>query len=225
VPLSGSVDLRVGTAAAFAVLAALYHRERTGEGQNIDLSSTEVISSMIGEAFLEYSMTGRVPQRSGNRDAIMAPHGCYRCADGGWVSIAVGSPDEWAALQRVIADRELDDEAFAGPEIVERWTRQRDPEQVVEALQRAGVPSMRVHTGESIASDPHIRERGILETVKHPKLGERLVVGPPWRFSEDAVGVHRAGPLLGEHNHYVLGEILGMPDDEIERLTEAGVLS
>jgi benzylsuccinate CoA-transferase BbsF subunit len=236
VPLSGSVDLRVGTAAAFAVLAALYHRDRTGEGQNIDLSSTEAISSMIGEVFLEYSMTGRVPERSGNRDDSMAPHGCYRCADDEWVSIAVGSLEEWTALRRVVADPELDEQAFAGPlerwrnqdrlnEIVERWTRKHDPGEVVAALQRAGVPSMRLHTGASIAGDPHVRERGILQAVKHPNVGERVVVGAPWRFSEEGVGVRRRAPLLGEHNRYVLGQILGMSDDEIERLTETGVLS
>ncbi|MHC4551119.1 MAG: CaiB/BaiF CoA transferase family protein [Planctomycetota bacterium] len=236
IPLSGSVDLRVGTAAAFGVLAALYHRQQTGEGQNIDLSSTEVMSSMIGDAFLEYGMTGRVPVRVGNRDSIMAPHGCYRCENGEWVSIAVGSADEWAALRRAIADPALDDAAFAGPlerwrnqerldEIVDRWTRERDPAELVEALQRAGVPSMRVHTGESIASDPHVLERGVLTTVTHPKLGERFVVGAPWRFSGDGVGVRRAAPLLGEHNRYVLGEILGMPDEEIERLREEGVLN
>jgi benzylsuccinate CoA-transferase BbsF subunit len=236
IPLSGSVDLRVGTAAAFAVLAALYHRQRTGEGQNIDLSSTEVMSAVVGEAFLEYSMTGRVPARIGNRDRIMAPHGCYRCENGEWVSIAVGSPDEWAALRRVITDPALDDEAFAGPlerwrnqerldEVVEAWTRERDPAELVEALQRAGVPSMRVHTGESIEADPHVRARGVLKTVEHPSLGERVVVGPPWRFGEDGVGVRRAAPLLGQHNRYVLGEILGISDDEIARLTEAGVVS
>jgi benzylsuccinate CoA-transferase BbsF subunit len=236
IPLSGSVDLRVGTAAAFAVLAALYHRQRTGEGQNIDLSSTEVMSSMVGEAFLEYGMTGRIQPRMGNRDSVMAPHNCYRCETGEWVSIAVGSQEEWAALKRLIADPDLDGEAFAGPlerwrnqkpldEIVERWTRQRSPAQLVEMLQGAGVRAMRVHSGDTIASDPHVAARGAVLTVDHPSVGERRVVGPPWRFGEDGVGVRRAAPLLGEHNRYVLGEILGMPDDEIERLTEAGVLS
>ena len=137
-PLSGAVDLRVGTTAAFAVLAALHHRQRSGEGQHIDLSSTEVMSSMIGEAFLEYGSCGRLPQRSGNRDAAMAPHNCYRCkGEEQWLSIAVGTEAEWSALRSVIADPELGDDAFAGPAerwqnqdrldaIIERWTRERD---------------------------------------------------------------------------------------------------
>ncbi len=76
ITLSGSVDLRVGTASAFAVLAALIHRKRTGEGQDIDLSSTDVMSSMMGEAFVGYALSGRLPQRVGNRDPSLAPQGC-----------------------------------------------------------------------------------------------------------------------------------------------------
>jgi benzylsuccinate CoA-transferase BbsF subunit len=235
IPLSGSVDLRVGTMSTFAVLAALHHKRRTGEGQHIDLSSTEVMSSMIGEVFLEYGMNGRVPQRTGNRDGAMAPHGCYRCkGESQWVSIAVGSDAEWKALKAVIADPALEDDAFAGEferwknqdpldEIVERWTREREPYAATEALQQAGVPSMPVLEKASLAHDPHIRARGILETVEHPVLGTRTVVGPPWRL--EGVGVRCAGPLIGEHNDSVLGEILGLSRDEIERLEREGVLN
>ena len=232
--LSGSVDLRVGATSAFAVLAALHHKQRTGEGQNIDLSSTEVMSSMMGDAFLEHSVTGRVPQRIGNRDIAMAPHGCYRCeGEPSWISIAVGDDAEWTALKSVIGDPELEDEAFAGPlerwrnqdrldEIVERWTLERGADEAVTLLQRAGVPSLPVHNGVSLAADPHVRERGILQKVDHPKLGERLVVGPPWKL--EGAGIRRASPLLGEHNQYVLTEILGLSQEEIEQLQEANAL-
>jgi crotonobetainyl-CoA:carnitine CoA-transferase CaiB-like acyl-CoA transferase len=232
--LSGSVDLRVGAMAAFAVLAALHHKQRTGEGQYIDLSSTEVMSAMMGEAFLEYSMNGRVPERTGNRDNAMAPHGCYRCqGEPPWISIAVGDEAEWAALRSVLEDPELGDDAFEGPlerwknqdrldEIVGRWTRERTADEAVTRLQRAGVPAMPVHTGTTLAADPHVRERGILQKVDHPKLGERLVVGPPWKL--EGAGIRRASPLLGESNQYVLGEILGLSQDEIEKLERADAL-
>ena len=235
--ISGSVDLRVGTTSAFAVLAALHHRERTGEGQHIDLSSVEVMSSMVGDAFLEYSMTGRVPTRMGNRDSSMAPHGCYRCkGEEQWVSIAVGSDAEWTSLKNVIGDPALEADAFAGSlerwhhqdrldEIIGRWTREREPCEAMEILQRAGVAAMPVYTSETVFRDPHVLERDVLQKVEHPVLGERLVVRPPWRFSEDDVSVRRAAPLMGEHNEYVLGEILGMSPDEIERLTQDGVLN
>jgi len=233
-PLSGAVDLRVGTTAAFAVLAALHHRERTGEGQNIDLSSTEVMSSMIGEAFLEYSVCGRLPQRSGNRDGAMAPHNLYRCqGEEQWLSIAVGSEAEWSALLAVIGDPELGGDAFADPAarwrnqerldgILERWTRERDPREAMEILQRAGVAAMVVHTGASIGKDPHVRARGVFERVIHPRIGEKAVVRPPWRL--EGVRVRRAAPLIGEHTEYVLEEILGLSRQEIDRLAEAGVL-
>jgi benzylsuccinate CoA-transferase BbsF subunit len=233
-PLSGAVDLRVGTTAAFAVLAALHHRQRSGEGQHIDLSSTEVMSSMIGEAFLEYASCGRLPQRDGNRDRTMAPHNCYRCkGEEQWLTIAVGTEAEWSALRSVIADPELGDEAFAGPlerwqnqerldAIVERWTREREPREAMEILQRAGVPAMVLQTGISIGKDPHVRERGVFETVVHPRIGEKAVVRPPWRL--EGVRVRRAAPLIGEHTEYVLREILGLSRQEIDRLAEAGAL-
>ncbi len=235
-PLGGSVDLRVGTSGALSVLAALYRRQRTGEGQHIDLSSTEVISSMMGEAFLEHSMTGRVPVRRGNRHDVMAPHGCYACiGEDRWVSIAVGSDEEWIALKRAIDVPALSGEAYAGPterwrnqdaldRIVESWTRTKEVDWVVSHLQAAGVPAMRVHVSDSIASDPHLLSRGFIQTVDHPKLGPRQVVGLPWRFSGDGVGIREPAPLLGQHNDDVLGKILGLSRDEIERLVEEGVL-
>jgi benzylsuccinate CoA-transferase BbsF subunit len=225
----------VGTTAAFAVLAALHHRQRSGEGQHIDLSSTEVMSAMIGEAFLEYSVCGRVPQRSGNSDGVMAPHNCYRCrGEDQWLTIAVGTEAEWNALRSVIVDPELENDAFEGPlerwrnrdrldEIIERWTRERDPREAMEALQRVGVAAMMVHTGLSIGEDPHVQERGVFETVVHPRIGEKAVVRPPWRLED--VRVRRPAPLIGEHTDYILEEILGLPRDEIDRLAAAGVLN
>jgi benzylsuccinate CoA-transferase BbsF subunit len=235
-PLGGAVDLRVGTAGALAVIAALYRRRRSGEGQHIDLSSTDVISSMMGEAFLEHSMNGRVPLRSGNRHDVMAPHGCYACAgEDQWVSIAAGGDEEWTALKAAIGDPALDDASYASPAgrrqsqdsldaIIEAWTRPRDPNAVVAALQAAGVPATLVHIEDSIADDPHLAARGFFETVEHPSLGRRRVVGAPWRFGSGDVGIHRQAPLLGEHNEAVLGEILGLAPDEIDRLTREGVV-
>ena len=205
-PLSGSVDLRVGTAAAFATLAALYHRGRTGEGQHIDLSSTEIMSSMMGEVFLGYEMSGQIPERMGNRDITMAPHNCYRCRDEGrWVTIAVGSEEEWAALKRALGDPALDEAGFGDPAsrwrnqahldpIIERWTVEREVAEVVKTLQAAGVASLPVNSGAQISRDPQVQELGILQNVEHPLLGEKAVVGAPWTFSNASVGVRRPRP-------------------------------
>jgi len=235
-PLSGAIDLRVGTTSAFAILAALYHRARTGRGQYIDLSSTEAISAMIGDAFLECAMNRRSPGRAGNRDRIMAPHNCYPCADEDrWVTIVVATDDEWRALCGVIADPRLEDERFADgygrwqnqdelDQIIGEWTASRSPQDVTATLQAAGVAAMPAHDGRSLVEDPQFHERGLMEWVEHPLSGRRLMAGPPWRFSKTPAGIREPAPLLGAHNHYVLHELLGMSEEEVQRLVKEGVV-
>jgi len=235
-PLSGAIDLRVGTTSAFAILAALYHRARTGQGQYIDLSSTEAICALIGDTFLEYAMNRRSPGRAGNRDRIMAPHNCYRCAgDHKWVTIAVATDNEWRALCGVVADPLLEDERFSDgygrwhhqeelDQIIGEWTTSRSPQEITQALQAAGVAALPVHDGRSLVDAPQVRQRGILEWSEHSLTGRRLVAGPPWRFSRTPASIRRPAPLLGEHNRYVLNELLGLPDEEVERLVEEGVV-
>ncbi len=235
-PLMGTIDLRVGSTGAFAVLAALYHRKVSGEGQFIDLSSAEAVSALMGDAFMDYTMNGRVQERTGNRDRGWSPHGVYRCRDGKWVSIAVANEAEWRAFCGVVADVRLTSDArFADEysrwqnqdaltEVIEEWTKQRTPAEVMNALQPAGVAAMPVYGGEEIVKDAHVQARGIIEEVEHPLLGKRHVLGPPWRLSKTPARILRPGPLIGQHNDYVLGELLGMPKEEIERLTAEEVL-
>ncbi len=235
IPLSGAIDLRVGTTSAFAVLAALYHRARTGQGQYIDLSSTEAICTLIGDTFLEYAMNGRSPGRAGNRDASMAPHNCYPCGGDRWVTIAVATDDEWHALRTVIADPRLEDERFADgygrwqnqeelDQIIGEWTSSRSPQEITQALQAVGVAALPANNGRSLMEDPQLAERGIMEWIEHPLTGRRLIAGPPWRFSKTPTSIRRPAPLLGEHNHYVLNELLGIPEEEIQRLVDDGVI-
>jgi len=254
-PLSGAVDLRVGTTCALAVLAAVYHHRRTGEGQWVDISSTEAVSALIGGAFMEYAVNGRVPTGDGNRHPTMAPHNCYPCLSGRqarwpeeggplWgedgrrsVSIAVGSDEEWGALCGVLGKAGLEhDPRFADvvsrwrhreelDHIISEWTREHTAQEAAEALQRAGVAAMPVLDGAGLAQDAHLRERGVLETVDHPIIGSRLALGPPWRLSDTPAAIRRPSPCLGEHNSYVLGELLGMADEEIEKLAREGVVT
>jgi benzylsuccinate CoA-transferase BbsF subunit len=247
-PLSGSIDLRVGTTCALAVVAALYHRQRTGEGQYIDVSSTEAVSALIGSAFMEYVMNGRVPGREGNRHRSMAPHNCYPCQPEGesvvlgeqkqsWVSIAVGSDEEWRALCSVLGEGGLgEDPRFADvvsrwhhqeelDSIISAWTRGRTAAEVADTLQGAGVAAVPVLDGAALAQDAHLRERGALEKVEHPIIGSRVMLGPPWRLSGTPAAIRRPSPCLGEHNNYVLGELLGMAGEEIEELVREGAVS
>ena len=235
-PLSGAIDLRVGTTSAFAILAALYHHARTGQGQYIDLSSTETISAMIGDTFLEYAMNRRSPGRAGNRDRTMAPHNCYPCAeDDRWVTIAVATDDEWRALCGVIADPRLEDERFSDgygrwqhqdelDQIIGEWTAGRSPQEITQTLQAAGVAALPAHDGRSLVRDPQLRERGLMKPVEHPLIGKRLMAGPPWRFSRTPAGIRQPAPLLGQHNHYVLHDLLGMSEEQVQRLVHEEVV-
>ena len=235
-PLMGTIDLRVGSTIAFAVLAALYYRKRTGNGQYIDLSSAEAVSVLMGDAFMDYTMNSRVQERMGNRDRAIAPHNCYPCKGEQWVTIVAGTEGEWQTLCGVIGDRRLtEDERFADTYrrwenqealdgLIGEWTAERSPQAVMETLQAVGVAAMPVYDGADLVRDAHVLERGIIEEVEHPAMGKKKVLGPPWRFSKTPAEIQRPGPLLGQHNDYVLGELLGMSRRDIERLTEEQVV-
>jgi benzylsuccinate CoA-transferase BbsF subunit len=236
--LSGAIDTRVGTTSAFAILSALIYRQRTGKGQNIDLSSSEAISCLMGEAFLDYAMNRRVKERDGNNDDVMAPHGCYPCqGEGRWVTIAVSTEDEWQSFCKAIGSPDwCRDVRFADAasrrqnreelnRLISGWTVQHTDYEVTEILQGANLAAIPTLSGDMVSRDPHIRERNLFIEIEHPELGKRLVVGPPWRLSGTPVKVRRPAPLLGEHNQYVLGELLGMPQSEIDQLIEEQVVN
>jgi len=234
IALSGSVDLRVGTASAFEVLAALIYRKRGGPGQNLDISSTEVITSMMGEAMIGYELSGHIPERIGNQDEWMAPHGCYPSAiENTWVSIAIRDEVQWDALRGLLKDPGLDAADFATREMrranqapldqhVSAWTRGQQPDAAVAALQAVGVPAARVHTGASLAQDAHLAAREAYTTVSHPRLGETLVVRPPWRMR--GAEISEPAPLLGQHSAMVLGDVLGMTAEEVKHLEDEKIV-
>jgi len=235
--LSGAIDTRVATTSTFAVLASLIHRQHTGQGQHIDLASSEAISCLAGEVLMDYTMNRRVSERRGNRDESMAPHNCYPCrGENRWVTIAVSTEEEWQAFCRVLGNPHwTEDERFIDArsrwqnqeeldEFISKWTSQHTDYEVTEALQRVGVATAPSLSGEMVSKDPHSQERGLFVEVDHPELGKRLVVGPPWKLSTTPARVRRSAPLLGEHNQYVLGELLGMSQDEIAQLLEEQVV-
>jgi len=235
--MTGRIDLISATTSAFAMLVALNHRLRTGQGQHIDLSSSESISVLIGDVLMDYTINRRVQTRQGNRDEVLAPHNCYPCqGKDEWVSIAVGTEEEWQALCRVMAHPEwLQDERFADAysrwqhqeqldRLIAQWTRLRTKFEATELLQGAGVaafPSMR---SQDFFNDAHLRERDFATTVVHPVVGKQTLLRPPWRFSETPPRVYRHGPLLGQHNEYVFGELLGISSKEFAQLQEEGVI-
>lgn len=239
-------DPNGGIHGAFAVLAALYHRARTGEGQYIDLSQWETSVAMVAEGVVEYQMTGREPERMGNRDHWMAPHGLFRSKDMAekiagrsidmWVSIAAANDDQWRRLAGAIGRPELGaDPRFATfaarkrnedelEAIITQWTSQRFAREAEQALQDAGVPAAIASTNKDLFEDPHLNQRGVFVEKEHPEVGVRKHIGPPWRMSRTPSGVHRAAPVLGQDTDDVMTRVLGYSAEEVAKLHEVGAL-
>jgi len=229
--LMGFIDLKSATTAAYAMLMALIHHQKTGEGQYIDLASQETVAILNSDMLLDYIMNQRVNLRKGNKDEIMSPHNCYPCnGDDRWISIAVSNDEEWQSMCRVMGNTGLaDDKRFADvynrwinqealDEIIGRWTEVLDDYEVMALLQEVGVAAAPSLNSERLFADPHIQAREAFHSVNHPVIGENWVVAPPWRLSETPAAITRQSPLLGEHNHEVLNGLLGIPEEEIEKL-------
>jgi benzylsuccinate CoA-transferase BbsF subunit len=231
-----SVDMRLGTSITLAVLMALYHRRRTGRGQHIDLSSREVVSSNIGDVFLDYFMNGRSPVPRGNQDDIMAPHNCYPCrGDDRWISIAVATDEEWQALCQAAGHPDwAEDGRFIDrysrwrnqdvlDPLIAEWTRRQKAPQLTTLLQDAGVAATLSMSVADLWDDPHVEHRGLFWQIEHPKLGTTKPMRPPWILSETPARPSRRGPDFGEHTEWLVTELLGLPQDELSTLNDSDV--
>lgn len=230
-------DYNAGTNSAFAALAALIHRKRTGEGQNIEVAQIEALVACIGEAVLDYQVTGKIPGLEGNRHGRMAPHNNYLCAgDDKWVSIAVKTDEEWSSFIEVLSEvPQLKDKKFSTLEgrqasedelndLISGWTIGRTADDVTELLQEAGVAAFPCMDIGGCFLDPHNQEREIFIPSEHPVSGDEFIANLSWKMSESKGGVYRPAPLWGQHNRYVFGEILGLQEEEIARYEEAEVI-
>jgi benzylsuccinate CoA-transferase BbsF subunit len=227
-------DPVAGLGAAGAALLALWDRETSGEGVRIEVSQRNLLLGLIGEALVG-AQRGHDPERRGNRHARLAPQGIYPVRDDRFVALTVADDDEWLRFAALIGRDDLGRRSDLGDApgrqaahdeldaAVAAWTAARAAEDVVDAVRAVGIAVAPVATPYDIAADEVLAARGFLAEVPHPNLGTMRISTPTWRFDEGQRTVHRA-PLLGEHNAFVLREILGYPDGEIDRLVEAGVL-
>ena len=220
--------------AVVAVASALRHRDRTGQGQFIDLGQWEATSAMYGAQMLDYQWNGRVQGPMGNRDVAAAPHGVYPClGDDEWVSIEVESEEQWRGFRRALGNpawtrqprfRDLyrrlrrQDELDEG---VSAWTRPRPKWEAALALQAEGVPSFPVFSDAEAFTDPHYLAREGWVQV-HSPFGLMTVNGIPWKLSGTPGRVRKSAPLIGQDNRYVYRELLAMPEDDVLRLEESG---
>ena len=230
-------DYSAGMMAAFAVMLALHYRRRTGTGQHIELAMREGALQFIGEQFMDYAMNRREQTRMGNRHPSKAPHNVYPCkGEDEWIAIAVGSDQEWERLcgvmgrpawaqdaryRTVLGRLQHEDELeqrLAG------WTREHDHFALMRTLQEAGVDAGAVATTKEIAHDPHYRERGFIQTVDHPEIGPTRYTRHGFKLGKTP-GFIGPAPGFGQHNSYVLQELLGMSPEEVQGLAAKGAIA
>jgi benzylsuccinate CoA-transferase BbsF subunit len=232
-----STDTMSAATAACAIITALIHRQRTGEGQYIDFSSYEAAACLIGDSLLDYAMNRRNQSRQANLDDFMAPHNCYRCqGDDKWVSIAIATDDEWKSFCDAIGNPEwTKDERFSDAYsrwqnqeemdvFIQEWTMNHTHYEAMDILQKAGVAAVPSLNSPEIWGDPHLDTRGLTVIVDHPVLGAQPVLAPPWKLSRTPAEILTAGPTLGQHNEYVFCELLGLSTQEFSRLLNNGVI-
>jgi crotonobetainyl-CoA:carnitine CoA-transferase CaiB-like acyl-CoA transferase len=229
------VDLMGACFAAAAIVAALRHRDRTGQGQRLDISMHDVAAWMTSEAWPEV-LTGRgSPIRTGNRHRNLAPQGLYQARDG-LVVLEICSDDEWSKLCQVMKREDLKvDSRLATAEgrrrvadeldrEISAWMAERSANEVVTACQEAGVPAAPLLELDRATSHPHALSRKLVVELTHPTHGPIRLLGTPFRFSRTSARVETPAPDLGQHNREVFGGLLGLSDQELEALKSAGVI-
>lgn len=235
-----------GLYGAFAILAALEHRDRTGQGQYIDLSQYEVASSQIGPALLGVLANNQDLNPCGNQPdyGMAAPHGCYKClGEDQWCVIGVFNEAQWQALVHALGNPGwANDSKYASlarrkehfnqlDEDLNKWTLKQTAQEVVELLQNAGVPAGVVQNAQELANDPHLLDRNFFIQIEHPSLGKTISDRSPIKFIPDSptdpyseVDL-KSSPLLGEGNQYVYMELLGLAEQEYTSYIQKGIIA
>ena len=230
-------DPNAGAIAAAAALAALLHRAQTGEGQHVEVAQWEAMIGNIGEYILGYQFDGGLSESLGNRH-VSRVQGAYECATPDeWVAVSAGSDAEFAALCAVIGRPELArDPRFADvvsrrhhhdelDAIIGTWARARSQDDAAREMQAAGVSAAPVLKIPRLMQDEHLRARGFWQSVTHADAGTWDMEGPVWRMSRTPAHVRIPPPMYGEHNTWVLHDLLGLTNAEIAALEAQGVTS
>ena len=231
------IDPLAGIHAAGAIVAALLYRQKTGKGQQINVSMLESGVNFIAPAVLDYIISGRMLEHQGNRHRAMAPHGCYRCqGEDNWLTIAVGSDEEWESFCDITGNPSWKKEGRFSDlysrlknqdeldKLVEAWTIKQDKYEAMHALQKAGVPAGAVLDIGEVCNEPHLRARNFFQTVDHPEAGTMELIGPRFKLSGAPTQISKPAPCFGEHNAYVFRGLLGMSEAEFNEAVQKGVI-
>ena len=234
---SGTLIIDISTAfnAAFAVCAALFARERTGEGEHLDISMYDVGINLLEAKFVDYTVTGNVPQRTGNRYPYVTPFDTFRTRDGHVFIICVGD-HPFRSLCEAMGRPELaEDERFrdlfarnanepALKEIIEEWSSGLSTAEAWELLQEHGVPGAPIQDVKQVVEHPHTQARGMLVELDQPGAGVITAFGPAVKAARSDIRPRGPAPALGEHNRWLLSEVLGKDEAEVERILASGAM-
>ncbi|MBN1936876.1 MAG: CoA transferase [Anaerolineae bacterium] len=228
-------DITAGHQCAIAILAALWHRERTGRGQVIDISMVDGLVYILENAVVRYTLSGQVPQPLGTRHPAITPFQAFPTADG-WIVVAIGNDALWQTFCTAIERPDLAQDARfqsnalrtenqpALDEIVRAITAQKTTAQWIEILEAHRLPYSPIHTVDQVVQDPNVRYRGMIAEVDQPGMGRIEMVGSPFHLSETPGRVESPAPLLGQHSAEVLREVLGYSEQRIQALIAAGAI-
>lgn len=232
-------DSIAGLYAAFGVMVALWQRDRVGgdgQARTIDVALTESVLSMMEGMLPEYGALGKIKQPTGGGISTAAPTNAYPSADGQWVLIAANSEPLFAKLMTLIGHAELisapgyanNPERVANvvrlDELISEWSRGFDADRLVDMLDASDIPNSKAYTAADCAADPQYRARGMVREVPDKHFGTVLQAGMVPHVPESPGSIRWTGPDLGEHNHAVLSELLGLSRDTIDALEREGVL-
>ncbi len=237
-PLGAYTDFVAPRIALIALLAALDHARRTGQGCYIDASQTEAAIGFLSPQIADYSVSGRVAEAQGNRDPDIAPCGVFPCrGEDIWLAITARNDSEWRSMAELIGGTELaNDSRFkdlgnrktnedALEHIICNFTKSQDAEQLEKKLQLMGIPAHQMSTPAQVLADSQLRARNQFVSLPHPMMGESIIDASRCTLSATPATYHRPAPILGQDNTEVLSQLLGYDPERIKLLEAEGILA
>jgi formyl-CoA transferase len=236
--IGGLADTGAGLHTCIGILAAIVQRQATGVGQQVEVAQQEAVVNLLRIHLRESYVTGKPAARQGNRSAAACPSNIYRCRPGGandYVFVHCATVEMWKSLVTICGRPELgDDPRYADRRdrvqfideidaMIEAWTEKHTKQEAQEILAGAGIPCGAVLDSNEVLADPHMKARGMITELEHPRRGKYPMPANPVRMSGSPTEIVRA-PLLGEHNAEIYGRLLGVGEKDLEQLRRDGVI-
>lgn len=233
----GTAGIDCGTAiyGALGAMLALYHRQRTGIGQAVDVSLLDTAVSFMETVFAEYQVLGELRPQIGNRRPFTAPTDMYKAKDG-YINISISTDSFWRRFTKLIGREDIrDDPRFKSNRVrfknqealnawAAEWVSERTVQEMVNALGEAGIPCGPVYSIPEVLADPQVKAREMIVELEYPGVGKVPMAGVPIKLSETPGRIDSRAPRIGEHNHEVYSELLGYAHEEIAKMKEEGVI-